>query len=389
MASPTRQHVRKVHVAKVADFDDQLWPINVAILILAGFVAGIVFATSDFHDPRIFYNGWVHLGVVALLVGVLFWAVVWLQGKVLRRVQLCILISLLMHLWLGMYLRDQYLAMVAVEEASRAEQTLDEPEPTTIPDYHWDGLQPLPTRQSFQEPVRTQTPEASETEPTRQPPTEEEVTVAMPQSAEPETPHREQPDPAEIRRAELSAPRRAELAAGASISRQQWKHRLEAATPAGPDLAASGVPAAAQRPAASRDDEAGTPCHQLRPVVAGAHHADAHTAARPAGGCPSLGGRRPRADPSEARAPAAAARRQSDPGAQTTFRAGACTSIGRTRRGPTASHHGQRTGDALRARTTQGAFPTRTGCGRGEPSSPNHVGEGCPRDGPPFDGVGG
>jgi hypothetical protein len=227
MAAQPPKQIRKANVAKVADFDDQLWPINVVILIMAAFVAGIVGATSDFRDPRILYNGWVHLGVVATLVGILFWAVVWLQGKMLRRVQFCLLVSLLVHLWLGLYLHDRYLAMVAIEEARQTAAMLDEPEPTTIPDYHWEGVQPMPTRQAFEEPVPTEIPAPSETEPVPQPMPEEEVAVTMPKPVEPDTPRQQEPDPVEIRRAELSAPRRDELAAGAQISRQPWKHRPE------------------------------------------------------------------------------------------------------------------------------------------------------------------
>ena len=49
-------------LARLRDFDERLWPVNCTILMLAGFVAGIVFASSSFDDPRPFYNGWVRLG---------------------------------------------------------------------------------------------------------------------------------------------------------------------------------------------------------------------------------------------------------------------------------------------------------------------------------------
>ena len=65
MARPVKT-IRKVKPSKIVDFDDQLWSINVAILILAGFIAGIVIGKSDFDDSRLLYNGWVHLlGVAA------------------------------------------------------------------------------------------------------------------------------------------------------------------------------------------------------------------------------------------------------------------------------------------------------------------------------------
>ena len=91
----TVQKIRKVEHSAISDFDEQLWPINVAIVILAGFVAGIVIAYSSFDDPHILRNGWTRLAVVGMLVGLLFWGVFWLEGKMLRRLRLCIVLALL------------------------------------------------------------------------------------------------------------------------------------------------------------------------------------------------------------------------------------------------------------------------------------------------------
>ena len=74
MAQRSRQQIRKIRTAGIADFDDQLWPVNVTILILAGLSAGIVYATSEFDDPRVFQNGYTRLGCVALVSGVFVWA---------------------------------------------------------------------------------------------------------------------------------------------------------------------------------------------------------------------------------------------------------------------------------------------------------------------------
>ncbi len=65
--------IRTIQNAKVADFDDQLWPINCAILILAGFVAGLVIAKGDFSDARLLYNGWTWLTSVGVMVGLTAW----------------------------------------------------------------------------------------------------------------------------------------------------------------------------------------------------------------------------------------------------------------------------------------------------------------------------
>src|SRR5262245_43251844 len=43
---------------KRAAFDEQLWPVNVVLVVMAGFVGGIVLATCRLNDPRLYYNGW-------------------------------------------------------------------------------------------------------------------------------------------------------------------------------------------------------------------------------------------------------------------------------------------------------------------------------------------
>jgi len=227
MAGHSQQRARKAEAARAADFDDQLWPVNVAILLLAAFAAGIVVTTSDFRDPRVLYNGWVRLGSVALMVGILVWAVVWLQDKMRRRVQFCLVLSLLFHLWLGMYLHDQYLALRALEERTEAERLAERPERITVPDYHWDHLRQRPkTPQSFEKPVETLAPDGPEPEVTKEEQTEHQPPVEIPRPARRETPRPQQPEPAVLRRAELSAPRRAQEAAGPKISRREQELRL-------------------------------------------------------------------------------------------------------------------------------------------------------------------
>ena len=222
------QKIRKVQVSKVADFDDQLWPINCAILILAGFVVGIVIATSDFSSDfgteRILYNGWARLLSVGVMVGLLFWGVVLLQGKMLRRLQLCILISLLAHLLLAMYLHEQFLALMALKEAESAQRITDPSPQITEPDYHFEQIDRPERQQSFQEPIEAEAPQPAEPEAVKREASEPEVPTEIEPPDEPEIPQRQQPDPAVTRRAELSAPRRADAAAGGQISRQEWRH---------------------------------------------------------------------------------------------------------------------------------------------------------------------
>ncbi len=217
--------VRKVQTSLVADFDDQLWPINVALLILAGFVAGIIIATSDFHDPRLLYNGWVRLASVGLMTLVLFLGVMYLQGKMLRRLQLCILLSLLFHLVLLVYLHDQYLALLAEREKEDDTRVVQDFKQITVPDYNWQQFDDPETRQFFEEPIEHEAPKPMEPEAVKRKADQAPMPTEQEAVDEPQTPQIEQPNPAITERVELSAPRRADAAAGGQVSRQEWKHR--------------------------------------------------------------------------------------------------------------------------------------------------------------------
>ncbi|NQU20740.1 MAG: hypothetical protein HQ567_05605 [Candidatus Nealsonbacteria bacterium] len=222
MAETTRK-IRHVQTAKAADFDEQLWPINVAIVILAGFVAGWIIGTSDFQTPNLLFNGYFRLFTVALSVGLAFCAVIWLQGRVRHRILLCVVISLLVHLWIIMFAACEYLAVLA-EQAKPSQQVTEDYERITVPDYYVRQPDQPQTQQSFEEPIASEVPRPTEPQPVQQPTPEPEIPTEMEPPEEPEIPQRQQPNPAVTRRTELTAPRRADVAAGRQISRQEWKH---------------------------------------------------------------------------------------------------------------------------------------------------------------------
>ena len=104
------------------DFDDRLWPINLALLVLAGFIAGVIVAKSDFQTPFILSNGYLHLGALAAIVGVLLWGVARFGARMQRRLQLGVFVSLLVHFWLCMLSYNVYLSLAARDEPDAAEQ---------------------------------------------------------------------------------------------------------------------------------------------------------------------------------------------------------------------------------------------------------------------------
>jgi hypothetical protein len=139
----------------VAGFDDQMWPINCAILVLAGFVAGIVLAQSDLHDARPLYNGIVQLGVVAAMVVLAMIVAYGLQGKIRRRLQFCILLSLLVHLSGALYVYCHPLMLEIVADTSGGGLSIPVDEDLVAPDYHWVQAEEPDAEQAFESPLAT------------------------------------------------------------------------------------------------------------------------------------------------------------------------------------------------------------------------------------------
>jgi len=99
---------------RVVAFDDQLWPIIVAILILASFCVGAILTLSRFDDPRPIFNGGTQLGILAVVTGLLIWAASQLDVRHYRRgLQLAALMSFILHLLMVVVLQSQHLTLLA------------------------------------------------------------------------------------------------------------------------------------------------------------------------------------------------------------------------------------------------------------------------------------
>lgn len=223
--SGSKKIIRKTDSQRLADFDDQIWPVNCAIMILAGLVSGIALATGNFSSSDPLENTTLRLLLIAITTVLLLAGSFWLDGRLVRRLQLCVLISLMVHLGLGIYLHQRYITLMAVLEADKPVQELVEDDARlVVPEYHWQRIERPLSRPSFEQPTKTEATRAADPEPVEQQQIEHAIRSKKPE-VKPDTPQPQQPKPAEMRRAELTAPRRAKLAAGAQISRQQWKQQ--------------------------------------------------------------------------------------------------------------------------------------------------------------------
>jgi len=231
---PSADNLPRIDRAHGGDFDEQLWPINLVILVLAGIAAGFVGMTSEFPDPEgldftnpaILQTGWGRLAAVGATCAAAMVSVLLLQRWMARRVLLCLLLGLLIHLWLGVYLHDRYLE--GMEQRARAERELLllEDDQVVMPDYHISQVAPTDEPQSFEKPVETEPPQESQPLELEKIIEEHEVVVEQPAPV-PQTLPKEPPAPLQLDRLEQTVPLESETSSGIELSRQVTPDRPE------------------------------------------------------------------------------------------------------------------------------------------------------------------
>jgi Prenyltransferase and squalene oxidase repeat len=221
--------IRKVERTTIADFDEQWWPINALLVLLAGVVGAVIVATSDFHTQDIFRNGIIRLGVLAAIVVGLSLSSLLLRGRLQRRMQLAVLFSLVLHLWLCLGSYYTYLGMTARDEAEIARAN-DRERLIRQPEHTWQDSEHAESADLLERPIETETPDAN------QPQVERTQAAAAkaekPSLDEPAANQPQLPSPAELERAKVTAPRRSEDLSGPQISRHELAEQPRVESPA-------------------------------------------------------------------------------------------------------------------------------------------------------------
>ncbi len=246
----------RIRIDSSPDFDEPLWPINLGILVIAAAAAGFVGVTSTFPDPNqldlgdpaVVQTGWGRLVAVILTALAAVLAVFGLQRWVARRVLFCLLVGLITHLWLGLYLHEQYLEVVSLSPQEQRALLAEDVELTTVPDYDQWHIAPTSEPQSFEKPVEPEPPRESQPLEVEKKAAEHEVVAEQPNPV-PQTLPNSPPVPLQMDRAESSVPLLADRVAGIKLSRQTTPDRPEPnepiPQPAAPKTADAPVPALA------------------------------------------------------------------------------------------------------------------------------------------------
>ncbi len=192
--------------------DGRGWAVWTLLAALAAGVAWVVWTKADFADPMPWRNGWVLLAGLALTTAALVWASLRLKGRNMRRFQVGVLVSLLLHLWGAVAMERLSLALSIVPPA---ETEREAPTPNLAPaqEYYIETFVPptveaTPEQTEYERPVATQTPEAEAAEVPRQ---EQETTPNRSEAlaaSQAELSSTVEPSPAEMSRAAEAAARR-------------------------------------------------------------------------------------------------------------------------------------------------------------------------------------
>ena len=91
--------VRKYKPAKRTTFDDFQWPVNMALVVLGGFLVGSILAYQRFDDPRWYASPWISMLLVGLLIFSSILTLGYTANRWLRRtMQFSIVICAILHL---------------------------------------------------------------------------------------------------------------------------------------------------------------------------------------------------------------------------------------------------------------------------------------------------
>ena len=149
-----RHVVRRLEPAERLDFDEQLWPVNLALMLACGCVAGMIWAICDFQTPIWYESGYFWMTVLLASVLGLGGLAVYLGGKTARRLQMAAFLSLALHgVGIGALSLNHELHQPDIGPKNIAKRELRAID--FLPDYHLTRLLPNRPQEEIEKPVET------------------------------------------------------------------------------------------------------------------------------------------------------------------------------------------------------------------------------------------
>ena len=94
-----RQLVRKIDPHVRSRFDDQQWPVNVALVVLGGFLIGAILAYQEFDGSGWWASPWLSISLVVLLICSTMATFYYMGNRFVKRtMQLAVILCAIVHL---------------------------------------------------------------------------------------------------------------------------------------------------------------------------------------------------------------------------------------------------------------------------------------------------
>lgn len=178
-----RRVIRKTKRPTEAAFDDQFWPVMLALFVLGGFLVGTVLAYLRFDEGRWYANAWTWLFVIPIVLCAMIWWLRKVESRAVRRgVQFSAVLCIIVHLVLFIVSLEINIFGRLWDEFTQLADARVERELLVEPDYDPVQFESQPDQpQDLLRPVETEIPETEmeqllQEQPEPEPPTERQPT---------------------------------------------------------------------------------------------------------------------------------------------------------------------------------------------------------------------
>ena len=187
-----RRYVPRTRVV----FDEQQWPVNIALVVLGGFLVGGIFAYQPFDPEAVWYaSPWVSLAIVLLMICTTILTFRYIDNRKFKRtMQFSVIVCAIVHLMMLVYALEAEVFSKGWQ-GDIAHKQLVKKKPKKRLEYHPSHQQQNVDKPDFLKPVETEVPdpqplevdrkqEAEATEDIQQPKVEQAEPQPMPEVVE-------------------------------------------------------------------------------------------------------------------------------------------------------------------------------------------------------------
>lgn len=157
-----RRIVRKVAETHCDYFDEKVWPVYIALVILGAFLMGVSAAYLRFSGVPWYANAVTSLvGIPLIVIGFMI-AFRFIDNRLVRRsMQLAIVASAILHLVMVVHMIETRIFAGLDDEIVAEREVIESRKPKLIPQYHPQQMLPEEDRpkQDFEKPLEVKTPE--------------------------------------------------------------------------------------------------------------------------------------------------------------------------------------------------------------------------------------